>query len=281
MHRLLLLPMLLWSMPAAAQVAGSAAPLPTASPAQARAPAASAPAPSTRPDLPASDGRLFGHFPYVDTTAAGLVLAPPGFAVGQPCRVQPAVADALALLLAAKLASGVPGSLHGVSCYRSIAHQQSVFCRRGKRCGDAANRARQVAPPGYSEHETGYAIDFAVRPAPGCPDTSECIAATPAGKWLIANAPRFGFELSFPLGNAQGVSWEPWHWRWVGVIRDAPGAARPRALFVQARTRFPASPAVVPLAIRVAEQPPAPLGALGTPTPPPLVKLPKESKRRG
>jgi D-alanyl-D-alanine carboxypeptidase len=256
--------------------------LSTAAPATAQTPApavAPAPLPPATAPIP-SDGRLFGHFPYADIGSTGLVSAPAGFAIGQSCRVQPAVADALALLLAAKAAAGVPGTLHGLSCYRSIAHQRSVFCRAGKNCRDAAARSRTVAPPGYSEHETGYAIDFAVRPAPGCPDTSDCIARTPAGAWLLANAARFGFELSFPSGNAQGVTWEPWHWRWVGVIGEAPGARPARVLFGTARTRFPAAPAVLSPAIRVAEQPPITLGVLGTPTPPPPVKLPKEKRRR-
>jgi D-alanyl-D-alanine carboxypeptidase len=275
MRRLLLSPLLMWSMPLAAQTIATPARPPAM---QAAAPTAlSTPTPAA---VPTSDGRLFGHFPYADVGQPGLVLAAPGFAVGQPCRLQPVVANSLALLLSAKAASGVPGTLHGVSCYRSIAHQQSVFCRGRRLCRDPASRSRQVAPPGYSEHETGYAIDFAVRPAPGCPDTSDCIAATPAGKWLIANGPRFGFELSFPVGNAQGVTWEPWHWRWVGVNGDDPDAARARALFAQARVRFPAFPAVMPLVIRVAEQPPIPLGVLGTPKSPPIVKLPKDKKQR-
>ncbi|MEM1310980.1 MAG: D-alanyl-D-alanine carboxypeptidase family protein, partial [Cyanobacteria bacterium P01_H01_bin.153] len=34
--------------------------------------------------------------------------------------------------------------------------------------------------------------------------------------WLETNAARYSFELSFPEGNAQGVQYEPWHWRYVG-----------------------------------------------------------------
>lgn len=234
----------------------------------------------TWPAQPSGDGRMFGHFPYADATPAGLASAPPGFALGQPCRLQPAVIADLARLLAARAASGVPGTLHAVSCYRSITHQQSVFCRSGKLCQDAAARARLVAPPGYSEHETGYAIDFAVRPAPGCRDTDDCIAGTPAGQWLLANGALYGFELSFPIGNAQGVSWEPWHWRWVGANGDAGDAGRARALFAAARARFPASPRIAPPAIRVAQQPPIPLGVLGTPTPPPFFQLPREKRWR-
>ena len=88
MRRLLLLPALLWS--------------------------ACAPAQTAPPMPPVDDGRMFGHFPYADVGAAALVPAPPGFAVGQRCLLQPAVIPSLRLLLAAKAASGVPGTLHGL-----------------------------------------------------------------------------------------------------------------------------------------------------------------------
>lgn len=226
--------------------------------------------------LPPSDGRMLGHLPYTDVGRAALVDAPAGFAVGQPCRVQPAVAAALVRLLAAKAASGTPGELRGVSCYRSAAHQRAIFCRDGSRCAAATERARMIAPPGYSEHETGYAIDFAVRPSPGCADTRECIAATPSGQWLLANGPRFGFELSFPPGNAQGVEWEPWHWRWVGTDGEDRDAAAARTVFTAARARFPAAPAVHPLVVRVATQPPPVYAEL----PVPAVPSPKPAPRR-
>lgn len=257
-------------MPLLATITPVAAQLPPAPP---------SPLPPPSPPLmiqPLPDERRFGHLPYADVGAAALVSAPPGFAVGQPCRVQPPVAAAIAELTAAQAASGVPGTLRAVSCYRSVAHQRSVFCRKGRRCVENEGRAHQVAPPGYSEHETGYAVDFGVRPAPGCTDTSECIAATPAGQWLLANGPRFGFELSFPAGNRQGVEWEPWHWRWVGVDGEEPTAGTARRVFAGARARFPAFPAVPPLIVRIAAQPPLPLplplpvATLPMPTPPPL-----------
>ena len=54
------------------------------------------------------------------------------------------------------------------------------------------------------------------------------MAASAPYRWLAANAARFGFEQSFPAGNAQGVKWEPWHWRWVGTAPSVAGAARAR-----------------------------------------------------
>ncbi len=71
------------------------------------------------------------------------------------------------------------------------------------------------------------------------------MAATAAARWLAANAPRFGFEMSFPGGNKQNVKWEPWHWRWVGATASTPGAARARFVFAKARRDFAANPAVV------------------------------------
>ena len=196
---------------------------------------------------PGSDGRLLGHLPYPEARADDLVVAPPGFAIGPPCRIHRDAAPDLAhMLAAATSAPDVGRSLRAVSCFRSVAHQRTVFCRASPRgvCGDPRQRARFVGPPGHSEHATGYAIDFGTRPSPGCPDVDSCIATTPGGRWLLANATRYGFELSFPAGNPQGVTWEPWHWRWVGVTVGAAGAARARLIFGPARATYPASPAV-------------------------------------
>lgn len=198
---------------------------------------------------PFPDGRLLGHILYLEAPLVELVEAPPGFAIGRPCLIQHDVAPDLARLIdAAAAAPGIRGGLRAVSCYRTVAHQRAVFCSQigpHKRCKTAAERARTVGPPGYSEHGTGYALDFGVRPSAGCPDVNPCIATTPAGAWLLAHATEYGFELSFPQGNAQGVTWEPWHWRWVGTSIEEPGAAKARMIFARARTEYPASPHIM------------------------------------
>ncbi|WP_312490823.1 M15 family metallopeptidase [Sphingomonas sp.] len=224
---------------------------------------------------PGPDGRLAGHFPYGDAPDDALVPAPPGFAVGKSCYIRrEMLADLERLLAAARGDPAVMGHLRGLSCHRAVARQNRVFCR--DRDSSATERAFSVAPAGHSEHATGYAIDFAVRPAHGCPDAEACMAATPAARWLFANAPRFGFEMSFPAGNKQGVKWEPWHWRWVGANAAEPGAAQARAIFAKARAQFPANPGVrAPLTITTTAQPPVPV----PPAPVPVMAAEKKKRR--
>ncbi|WP_298812150.1 M15 family metallopeptidase [uncultured Sphingomonas sp.] len=190
-----------------------------------------------------TDGRVLGHLPYGDAPPGELVPVPSGLAVNG-CTLRREVLPDLERLLAAAAASpAVGGRVLALSCHRSQGRQTGVFCREPSASPDT--RAVSVAPPGHSEHATGYALDFAFRPrVNGCPDAEACVAATPAFRWLRENAPRYGFEMSFPVSNAQGVKWEPWHWRWVGTSASAPGAARARSLFAIARRRFPASPGV-------------------------------------
>lgn len=213
----------------------------------------------------APDGRAFGHLPYGDAPENELVTLPGEYSVGNPCVVRADVLpDLLRLFAAAQGDPSVMGQLRALSCHRSIARQRDVFCRG--ETTSAADRAISVAPPGYSEHSTGYALDFAVRPANGCPDAEACMAATPAARWLRANAPRFGFEQSFPGGNKQHVKWEPWHWRWVSAKSTAPGAARARFVFARARSSYPANPAVMPLVLKFVAQPPLPTVSAPLPT---------------
>lgn len=195
---------------------------------------------------PTPDGRLLNHFPYPDTPATALYPAPEQLG-GPSCRIHPAMLPDLNRLLAA--ANGDPavaGQLRAVSCHRGTQIQAQTFCggiASGRTIG-FRDRAWASAPPGHSEHSTGYVIDFGTRDRQGCPDADACFAATAVGKWLLANAPRYGFELSFPAGGKQGLKWEPWHWRWVGTAPTQSGAVAARATFARARLLFPADPKV-------------------------------------
>lgn len=215
----------------------------------------------------APDGRAFGHLPYGDAPETELVTLPSEYSVGNRCVVRAdMLPDLLRLFAAAQADPAVMGQLRALSCHRSIARQRGVFCRG--ETSNPADRAISVAPPGYSEHSTGYALDFAVRPANGCPDAEACMAATPAARWLRLNAPRFGFEQSFPGGNKQHVKWEPWHWRWVAPTSNATGAAKARFVFARARTQYPADPGITPLIVQIVAQPPVPAPIVSPVAPP-------------
>lgn len=195
----------------------------------------------TPPPVPANVVRLFNHLPYGEAPATSLAPVPslPG------CMLVREATHDLERLLAAARGEGI--ELGAISCFRSIEHQRRVFCAGPDNCdsvGGAALRARFIGPPGHSEHATGCAIDFVQR-GTACRAVEQCFMLTPGGKWLMKRGPDFGFELSFPAGNKQGVAWEPWHWRWVGRSSDASAQAQAaRARFAVAQASFPALPAV-------------------------------------
>ncbi len=96
------------------------------------------------------------------------------------------------------------------STYRSYDYQVTVYNRNVKQMGQEA-ADRESARPGYSQHQTGLAVDF------GSIDDS--FAQTKAGKWVLSNTSHFGWSLSFPDGYEAltGYRWESWHYRYVGV----------------------------------------------------------------
>jgi D-alanyl-D-alanine carboxypeptidase len=146
--------------------------------------------------------------PLSPSTYAPTDLAPVGG--GQVMRAD--AADALAQLMSAASAAKVP--MHAVSGYRSYSYQVSVHDRSVERNGSAA-ADDSSARPGYSEHQTGWAVDVGVG---GC-DVEKCFAETPQGRWVAANSWRYGFVVRYPQGAQAitGYEYEPWHLRWVDV----------------------------------------------------------------
>ena len=96
------------------------------------------------------------------------------------------------------------------STYRSWSYQKRVYERNVRELGQAA-ADRESAMPGASQHQLGTAVDFG--------SITDEYAETKAGKWLQANASRFGWSLSFPDGyeGVTGFRWECGHYRYVGV----------------------------------------------------------------
>ncbi|GAB3039752.1 hypothetical protein GCM10027052_20230 [Parafrigoribacterium mesophilum] len=129
--------------------------------------------------------------------------------------MRPEAAAALERMFQAGAAEGA-GEMQVQNSYRSYATQVAVHNRQVAQYGTAAADA-QSARPGYSEHQTGYALDIAT--VPNVCAVQECFGATPQGRWLAANAYRFGFILRYPQGKqaVTGYIFEPWHFRYVGV----------------------------------------------------------------
>lgn len=91
------------------------------------------------------------------------------------------------------------------SSYRTNEEQEKEYKSHGD---DYASR------PGFSEHQTGYALDIVTYGVSGnsFEDTDEF-------KWLDENAYKYGFILRYPKNkeNITGYSYESWHYRYVGV----------------------------------------------------------------
>ncbi|MEZ0494283.1 M15 family metallopeptidase [Kineococcus sp. TBRC 1896] len=139
----------------------------------------------------------------------------PALAVVAGKEVAAVIAPDLRALLEDARRDGV--GLSVTSGYRSFQRQTAVHDDAVVR--DGLETAESVsARPGYSEHQTGLAVDFGGRTAPGCL-LEDCFGQTPESDWLRAHAGRHGFLLRYPEGATAvtGYDAEPWHWRWVGT----------------------------------------------------------------
>ncbi|MEG4506653.1 D-alanyl-D-alanine carboxypeptidase family protein [Microcoleus sp. F6_B4] len=166
--------------------------------------------PASTPKVPAIPENLLGHLPYPEAPAKDLVSVTPDGSV----KLRTSAAAKYQEMVNAAAASGI--YFAPISGFRSLQDQQHVFFDvKAERRQNATKRAEVSAPPGYSEHHTGYAIDIGDGTAPEH-NLSPSFENTEAFKWLEANAVAFSFEMSFPKNNRQGVSYEPWHWRFVG-----------------------------------------------------------------
>jgi len=103
-----------------------------------------------------------------------------------------------------------------VSAYRSWGEQANLKSAYTVHYGSGANTFS--ADQGYSEHQLGTAVDFTTVGLGGGLDG---FGGTEAFEWLVENAHKYGFVLSYDENN-QYYIYEPWHWRFVGedLARD-------------------------------------------------------------
>lgn len=90
------------------------------------------------------------------------------------------------------------------SAYRSREKQQTIY---------KESEAGLAQKPGCSEHETGLAFDVTARTSTGS------FAYTEQCRWLLEHCHEYGFIQRYPEGKESitGISYEPWHYRYVGV----------------------------------------------------------------
>ncbi|HET7320617.1 MAG TPA: M15 family metallopeptidase [Candidatus Saccharimonadales bacterium] len=130
---------------------------------------------------------------------------------GNPQLLRSQAADALAAMLDDAQKAGY--TLTPESGYRSFETQQIAYNSEvngfGQQYAD-----KESARPGYSEHQTGWAVDLG---SDNC-NVQDCFGSTPGGKWAVANAYKYGFILRYPADKTTitGYRNEAWHFRYVG-----------------------------------------------------------------
>ena len=88
------------------------------------------------------------------------------------------------------------------SGYRDYQRQAEIY---------AESEPGYAQQPGASEHQTGLAFDVTV-------ETADGFENTPQYAWLMKNAHKYGFIQRYPADKVDetGISYEPWHYRYVG-----------------------------------------------------------------
>lgn len=102
------------------------------------------------------------------------------------------------------------------SGYRSYTYQSNLYNRFVQSMGQTETD-KQSARPGFSEHQTGLAVD--IEPADRSCELELCFGDSAEGKWLAVNAYTYGFILRYPEADTAvtGYQYEPWHFRYVGT----------------------------------------------------------------
>ena len=111
-----------------------------------------------------------------------------------------------------------------ISAYRDPDQQSQLFNQEvgalvnaGNTYYDAVRDAlTRVAPPRGSEHSTGLALDIV---SGSNQEKTADQETTPETKWLHEHCAEYGFIVRYPEGAQEitGITYEPWHYRYVGV----------------------------------------------------------------
>lgn len=135
----------------------------------------------------------------------------------QPMSVAVPIVDPLRALVTTAKSNGI--ELMVSSAYRSLDEQRQTYDSYVKKYG-TTTASQYVAPVGASEHHTGLAVDMSSVSEECSEDSNACSLSVEGAEWLKQHASLFGFIQRYPEGDQEitGVSFEPWHYRFVGTV---------------------------------------------------------------
>lgn len=156
----------------------------------------------------------YNRAPAVPTTLVKPDVTPTSPSKAENIYMRPEAASALEELFDAAAEDGI--TLYATSGFRSYATQKAIFNRKLETMSERAANA-SVAKAGYSEHQTGLAMDIEGETTLGTGLTEE-FGESPEGIWAAEHCHEFGFIIRYPKGKTDitGYIYEPWHLRYVG-----------------------------------------------------------------
>ena len=152
--------------------------------------------------------------PAVPVTLVKPNVTPTKESLSENIYMRPEAAAALEDLFEAAEKEGI--ILYATSGFRSYSTQKAIFERKLNTMDEARANA-SVAKPGYSEHQTGLAMDIEGETTKGT-GLTEAFGESPEGIWVAEHCAEYGFIIRYPKGksNITGYIYEPWHLRYVG-----------------------------------------------------------------
>lgn len=99
-----------------------------------------------------------------------------------------------------------------ISAYRSFDYQAKIIERKLNSGRSMESILKENTLPGYSEHHSGNAIDLSKK---GINHLNQSFDKTDEFKWLVKNAQKYRFYLTYPKNNKKGIMYEPWHWVYI------------------------------------------------------------------
>lgn len=131
-------------------------------------------------------------------------------------KVLPVVMDSLNNMMLSFYTEKQNDNVMVISGHRTIEYQQGLYDKELEQTGQLSSSL--VAKAGYSEHHTGYVIDFSVYDSKS--GSYDDFDGTGDYAWINENCYKFGFINRYPAGKEKLtlIDNEPWHFRYVGPL---------------------------------------------------------------